>query len=176
MNIYEIGQSSVKYVAELMSKIKPDWWDYDGAISQLQDINILAELRGWYLGNEEDKPCGWILCAGFDGYSYLTIECLGFDNNGEFVMEEQLEPLILKAEMYAKKKGYRNIKYVIGSTETSCHNKPISNYAEELKSLKSYGRKHFNYMVSMGFIPTGFIPNCYGKNHHGIIMIKDLTV
>lgn len=174
MNIYEIKKSSACYVAELMSKIKPEWWNYDEALQQLQDVNMLAELQGWYIGDNEDKPCGWILCAGFAGYSYMTIECLGFNSKGEFVMEEQLAPLIVKAETYAKSKGYRNIKYIIGSTETSCHNKVIIDYAEELKNLKSYGRKHFDYLTSIGFTPTGFIPNCYGKNYHGIIMIKDI--
>ena len=43
-----------------------------------------------------------------------------------------------------------------------------------VKELKSNGRKHFDYFVRYGFSPTGFIPNCYGKNYHGIIMIKPL--
>ena len=35
-------------------------------------------------------------------------------------------------EIYAKEKGYRNLKYIIGSTEMSCHGKPILDFAEEL--------------------------------------------
>ena len=31
-----------------------------------------------------------------------------------------------------------------------------------------------DYFVQYGFSPTGFIPNCYGENYHGIIMIKPL--
>lgn len=175
VKIYEIKQSNVSCVAELMSKIKPEWWNFDDAMSQLQNVHMLAELHGWCMGDSEDEPCGWILCAGFAGYSYLTIECLGFDSNGAFVMEEQLEPLIIHAEAYAKEKGYRNLKYVISSIGMSCHDKVITNYAEELKGLKSYNRKHYDYFVNMGFVPAGFIPNCYGNNYHGIIMIKDLT-
>ena len=104
----------------------------------------------------------------------LSIENLGYDDNGQFVMEQQLEPLLIQAETYAKEKGYRNLKYIIGSTEMSCHGKPILDFAAALKDLKSYNRKHFDYFVDYGFKPTGFIPNCYGNNYHGIVMIKQL--
>ena len=173
VGIYRINKSNACAVAKLMSAIKPDWWDFAGASQQLQDVSLLANLIGWYIGDKAN-PKGWILCAGYEGYSYLTIECLGYDENGIFVMEEQLEPLLRQAEEHAREKGYRNLKYVIGSTDMSCHGRPIQNYAEELKELKSYGRKHFDYFVQYGFSPTGFIPNCYGKNYHGIIMIKPL--
>ena len=32
MNIYPIDASSVGAVAELMSAVKPDWWDYEGGL------------------------------------------------------------------------------------------------------------------------------------------------
>ena len=174
MGIYRINKSNVCAVAKLMSTIKPDWWDFAGASQQLQDVSLLANLIGWYIGDKAN-PKGWILCAGYEGYSYLTIECLGYDENGIFAMEEQLEPLLKQAEEHAREKGYRNLKYIIGSTDMSCHGSPIQNYAEELKELKSYGRKHFDYFVQYGFSPTGFIPNCYGENYHGIIMIKPVN-
>ena len=173
MNVYPIDSTSVSAVATLMSSIKPDWWDYEGAFQQLQDVSLLARLTGWYLG-EEGAPKGWILCGEFDGYSYLSIENLGYDEDGAFVMEHQVAPLLSKAEAYAREKGYRNLKYVIGSTGLSCHNRPLGDYGEELKGLKSNGRAHFDYLVEYGFAPTGFLPNCYGENYHGIIMIKSL--
>lgn len=173
MDIHKIDESNVAAVARLMSAIKPDWWDFEGASQQLQDISLLARLIGWYIGDGV-KPRGWILCAEFEGYSYLSIECLGFDENGTFVMEQQLEPLLNCAETHARKKGYRNLKYIIGSADMSCHGKPIANYADALKELKSNARKHFDYFVQYGFSPTGFIPNCYGENYHGIVMIKPL--
>lgn len=175
MNVYEIKEENVGSVAKLMSGIKPDWWDYEGAAQQLSDVGILAKLTGWYLGEDEVKPRGWVLCAEFWGYSCLSIECLGFDDGGKFVMEDKLEKLILRAEEYAKEKGLRNLKYVIGSTEMSCHGRPLENYAEELKNLRSCGREHFDYFRKLGFVPAGFIPNCYGVNYHGIIMIKTLV-
>lgn len=173
MNIYEIDESNVDTVAVLMATIKPDWWDFEGASQQLSEVSSLARLIGWYLKDGSDAK-GWILCAEYDGYSYLSIECLGYDDNGAFVMEEQLEPLLKRAEQHAREKEYRNLKYVIGSIGMSCHGKPIVNSADELRDLKSYGRKHFDYFVEYGFTPMGFIPNCYGENYHGILMIKPL--
>lgn len=174
-NVYSIKDSNVNAVAELMAEIKPEWWDFKGAKEQLQNVYATTKLIGWCLGESESKPRGWILCSEAEGYSYLAIECLGFNDNGNCAMEEQLEQLIVRAEDYAREKKYRNLKYVIGSVDMSCHGKPIADYAKELASLKSYGRKHFDYFAKYGFVPTGFIPNCYGKNYHGIIMMKDLT-
>lgn len=174
MEIYKIDKSNADTVAKLMSTIKPDWWDFEGAGQQLQEVSMLTNLIGWYM-KDGPSPKGWILCAEYDGYSYLSIECLGYDENGTFVMEEQLEPLLKQAEKHAGEKGYRNLKYVIGSTDMSCHGRPIQNCADELRKLRSYGRKHFDYMSNYGFSPMGFIPNCYGENYHGIIMIKSLV-
>ncbi|MFQ6862460.1 MAG: hypothetical protein ACLROI_01665 [Beduini sp.] len=173
MEICKIGTSNVNSVAKLMADIKPDWWDFEGALQQLQDASMLAKLVGWCM-EEDGKPQGWILCAEFEGYSYLSIENLGYDDHGIFVMEQQLEPLLNEAEKYAREKGYRNLKYVIGSTDMSCHGRPLLNYADELRNLKSHHREHFDYFIDYGFYPTGFIPHCYGENYHGIIMIKSL--
>ena len=52
MTIRSIEPSSAGAVAKLMSTIKPDWWDFEGANQQLQDVGLLAKLVGWYL--EED--------------------------------------------------------------------------------------------------------------------------
>ena len=39
MNVYNMTQESIPAVAELMCTMKPEWWDYEGALSQLSDIN-----------------------------------------------------------------------------------------------------------------------------------------
>ena len=108
MGIYRINKSNACAVAKLMSAIKPDWWDFAGASQQLQDVSLLANLIGWYIG-EKANPKGWILCAEYEGYSYLTIECLGYDENGIFVMEEQLEPLLRQAEEHAREKDRKSV-------------------------------------------------------------------
>mgnify|MGYP001127577735 FL=1 len=87
-------------------------------------------------------------------------------------MEEPLEPLLRQAEEHARGKGYRNLKYVIGSTGRPCHGRPLGDYAKELAELRSLGREHYDFFYGYGFRPAGFIPNCYGEDYHGIIMIK----
>lgn len=174
MEIYPIDRTNAAAVAKFMAEVKPDWWDFEGAERQLQDVTVLARLVGWYLG-DGGAPKGWLLCAEYEGYSYLSIECLGYDENGRFVMEEQLEPLLRRAGEYAKEKGLRNLKYVIGSAGLSCHGRPLGDYAEELRTLRSGGREHFDCFVRYGFSPAGFIPNCYGEDYHGVIMIKPLA-
>lgn len=173
-NIYVISPDNVGAVASLMSSIKPDWWDYQGASRQLQEERLLAHLVGWYLGEDPKQPKGWVLCAEFPGYQYLSIENLGYDAGGVFVMEEPLEPLLRHAEDYAREKGFRNLKYVIGSTGMSCHGRPLGDYAKELAELRSLGREHYDFFFRCGFRPAGLLPNCYGENYHGIIMLKGL--
>ena len=175
MNIYTMQTGNISGIAALMSTIKPDWWDYQGASQQLQDERLLARLVGWYLGEDAESPKGWLLCAEFPGYCYLSIENLGYDAGGTFVMEEPLEPLLRQAEEYARGKGYRNLKYVIGSTGMSCHGRPLGDYAKELAELHSLDREHYDFFYGYGFRPAGFLPNCYGENYHGIIMIKGLA-
>lgn len=82
---------------------------------------------------------------------------------------------LLEAEVHAREKGFRNLKYVISSPGLSCHDRPLANYADELRTLTSHGRAHFDYFVDYGFTPAGLIPNCYGNHCHGIIMIKPLV-
>lgn len=174
MNIYTIEDANVGAVAQLMASIKPDWWDYAGAKSQLREEKLLARLVGWYLGENPARPRGWLLCAEFPGYRYLSIENLGYDAGGSFVMEEPLEPLLRRAEAHAREQGFQNMKYVIGSTGMSCHGRPLGDFAAELTDLRSLGREHYDFFVRFGFRPAGLLPNCYGENYHGIIMVKSL--
>jgi hypothetical protein len=175
MEIFELSENNIPIVASLMARVKPDWWDYEGGLEQLSDIRNTVHNVGWYMGENKTNPRGWILCSDYACYSCLSIECLGYDDNGNFAMEEQLQPLIEQAETYARSKGYRILKYMIGSVDLSCHGRPLGNYAEELQNLKSYDRKHFDYFVKYGFKPTGFMPNCLGENYHCVIMIKELV-
>ena len=174
MRIYQFNIENIPNVASLMSTIKPDFWDYQGAFSQLSDIRNSAVNVGWLIGEREHDPKGWLLCHDYPNYSCLSIECLGFDDNGNFVAEHQLEPLLNKAEEYARDSGYRVLRYTISSTDMSCHGKPLGNYWEALRDLKSDTRAHFEYFVKYGFKPAGFLPNCYAKGYHGVMMVKEL--
>ncbi len=174
MKTYSLEKNNISYVAKLMAHIKPDWWDYESGVEQLSDISNSAKNIGWFLGEDEQHPKGWILCTEYKGYSCLSIECLGYDENGRFVMEQQLQPLIEKAEKYARNKGFRIMRYIISSIDMSCHERELNDLWKELRDLKSYNREHFDYFVEYGFKPAGFMPNCYGESYHGIIMIKEL--
>ena len=54
MAISIIDKRNIREVAEFMSFIKPDWWDFEGAYQQLQDASLLAKLIGWCM-EEEDR-------------------------------------------------------------------------------------------------------------------------
>ena len=45
MEICKIGTSNVNSVAKLMADIKPDWWDFEGACQQLQDVSVCRGPR-----------------------------------------------------------------------------------------------------------------------------------
>lgn len=174
MRIFELNSKNIPATAKLMAYIKPDWWDYQGGVDQLSDIRNTVYNIGWHMGDDEQNPKGWLLCADYECYSCLSIECLGFDESGELVMEEQLQPLIEKAEAYARGKGYRILRYMIGSADMSCHGQALGDYWQALRDLKSFNRKHFDYFIKYGFKPAGFMPNCYANGYHAIIMIKEL--
>jgi hypothetical protein len=174
MSVFKMDETNIPMLAKLMADIKPDWWDYEGAVAQLSDIRNMVVNVGWLMGDDEQHPQGWVLCAEYECYSCLSIECLGYNENGNFVMEQQLKPLLEHAEQHAREKGFRMLKYMIGSTDMSCHGKELGEYWEDLRDLKSFNRKHFDYFVEYGFKPSGFMPNCFGENYHGIIMIKEI--
>jgi hypothetical protein len=61
MNVYPLSESNIPGVARLMTDIKPDWWDYEGAVSQLSDIRNTTYNVGWLMGEDERRPIGWLL-------------------------------------------------------------------------------------------------------------------
>ena len=89
------------------------------------------------MGEDEKHPKGWILCAEYELYSCLSIECLGYNENGKFAAEHQLQPLIEEAEKYARDKGLRIFRYIISSIDISCHGRELNEYWKELRDLKS---------------------------------------
>ena len=80
-----------------------------------------------------------------------------------------------QAESYARETGYVNVRFVIGSGETNIHGKSLTNLPEALIHLNYERREEFEWFVSLGFRPAGILPGIYGENHHGIILVKQLT-
>lgn len=171
MNIFQINKSSAPLVAKLMNEIKPDWWSFRGALEQITATDVI----GWYMAEMQEEPIGWMCIKRLDSYSCAELNGWGMNDDGNFHTDEKMSILYDYAERYAKETDLRNIRTTMTSLEMSCHGKPLGNYAEELKSLSSCGRKHYAYLISRGYQPTGFVPNCYGDKFHGIIMLKDLT-
>ena len=176
MKIDIITKDNIHLVAQLMSSIKPEWWDMDGALMQLEDPrnNI-----GWVINDNQAHPTGWLLCSE-DFYAlFLNLECMGYDDQGNFVTDERLLPLLEKAEEYAKDKGYPVLRYMIGTSELSPFvGVNLTEYWQEgLKEITSVNlekSKDHGFLYQFGFRPTGFIPHCYGEGAHALMLIKTI--
>lgn len=168
MGIYNINSENIYNVSKLMKHIKPEWWDIEGAKQQL------SEGTGWYLEIDKDNPIGWILCKTYECYKTAEIECLGYNNNGNFKIGEELRPLVEKSEDWAKKQGFVIMRFTIGTRGLSCHGKDIKKPWEELRDLQAIDREEYNWFLSMGYVPSGVLPNIYGEKYHGILLVKTL--
>lgn len=168
MEIYKINSENINIVSEFMSRIKPEWWDNEGAKQQL------SGGTGWYFGTSEDDPMGWILCKSYDCYKTGEIECLGFDNCGVFEIGNGLQPLVEKSEEWAREQGYVIMRFTIGTRGLSCHGKELKQPWEELREVHANDREEYNWFLDMGYIPSGVLPNIYGEKYHGILLVKVL--
>ncbi len=135
MKVFELTQERIPSVAKLMCTIKPEWWDYDGALGQLSNINESIKTIGWYLGEDEATPKGWILCRELVGYRTIELECSGFDDNGVFMLEHKLGKLIDIASQYAKEKGYLTIRNGISSIGFNIHGQNIDDIPNAIQNL-----------------------------------------
>ncbi len=174
MKVFEMKSDSIPKVARLMCTIKPDWWDYEGAFSQLSGVEDTIHTVGWYLGEDEDAPKGWILCRELIGYRALELECSGFDDNGEFKLEHKLGELIREAERYARSKGYLTFRSGISSIGFNIHEKKIDSIADAIANLECE-RIDYKWYLEQGFRVIGIQPNAYEKGFHLIILGKDLS-
>lgn len=168
MNIYKLDKTNMPAVAELMARIKPEWWDVEGAVNQL------SSGIGWYFGCNENKPKGWLLCKDLRHYRTVEIECLGYDDNGSCKIGEELQPLIESAEQWAREKKYAVMRFTIGTRGLSCHLRELDKPWVELRELHSVDREEFEWFNSMGYVPSGVLPNIYGDKYHGILLVKAL--
>ncbi|MNC46447.1 hypothetical protein D3C75_954690 [compost metagenome] len=173
MEIFELTQERVPKVARLMCTIKPEWWDYDGACGQLSDINESIKTVGWYLGEDEANPKGWILCRELIGFRTIELECSGFDDNGVFKLEHKLRELIDIASHYAKEKGYLTFRNAISSIGFNIHRQDIDDIPKAIQNL-TCDRIDYKWMLDYGFKVIGIQPNVYEKGYHLILLAKEL--
>jgi hypothetical protein len=168
VEIFKIDDSNIHIVSEFMAKIKPEWWSFEDAKNQLKSG------IGWYFGQSEDQPKGWVLCKSLGIYKTGEIECLGYDDNGVFKIGKELQPVIEASEEWAKSRDFSIMRFTIGSRGLSCHNRPIEKPWEELRDIHAVEREEYNWFLSMGYLPSGVLPNIYGENYHGILLVKQL--
>lgn len=173
MKIFELSPESLPIVADFMCKLKPEWWDYEGALGQLRNTDEMIKTVGWYMGEEANAPRGWILCREWIGLHALELECCGYDDNGEFKGEHKLGDLLNSAETYAKGRGYLTFRSSISSVEFNIHNQEIPSISKAIDSLQC-DRLDYKWYLEHGFRVIGIQPNAYAEGFHAILLGKDL--
>lgn len=174
MNIYKLTPDAIPPLASMMSTLKPEWWDYEGAYGQLSNIDESIRTVGWYCGEDADHPAGWILCRELLCYRALELECSGYNDHGIFKLEHKLEPLMNAAEAYAKEQGYLAFRSGISSMGFNIDGREISNIPEAIANLRC-DRIDYLWYLEHGFQVIGIQPNAYGKGSHLILLSKDLS-
>lgn len=172
--IFPLTEKAAPAVARLMCALKPEWWDYEGAYGQLSNIEESIRTVGWYIGEDEETPVGWILCRELVGYRALELECSGYNDHGVFKLEHKLGDLFRIAEQYAREKGYLTFRSGISSEGFNIHGREIGNIAEAIASLEC-GRVDYQWYLEQGFRVIGIQPNAYEKGFHLILLGKDLS-
>ena len=114
----------------------------------------------------------WLLCRLLKGYRTVEIEVLGWDDDGRFKVGVELQPLVKVCEQWGQEEGAVNSRFVIGSRGLSCHGKRLGQPWKELKELQAVDRQEFDWFASMGYVPSGILPDIYGDGYHGIILLK----
>lgn len=165
---YKLDTKNIPIVSEFMATINPDFRDKQGAIEQLSSGIC------WYFGLSESRPKGWILCKLLKEYKTGEIECLGYDDNEALKIGKELQQLVEKSEEWARKEGLVIMRFIMGSRGLSCHLRPLGIPWEELRGIHATDREEFDWFLSMGYVPSGVLPNIYGDNYHGIMLAKRL--
>ena len=174
MEIYLLNKNNMPAVAKFMSTIRPVWWDYEGALGQLGNIDEAIETVGWFIGENEKQPKGWVLCRELKLYKSIELECCGYDDNGNFALEHKLGELFDVICEYAKHKGYLAFRTGMGSQQFNIHGRELGNIGEEINNLKADDRIDYDWLLDYGFKVIGIQPNAYGDKFHLIMLAKDL--
>jgi hypothetical protein len=137
MEIYMLNESNIPTVAKFMSTIQPVWWNYEGALGQLGNIEETIETIGWFIGENEKQPKGWVLCRELKCYKAIELECCGYEDNGTFALEHKLGELFDVICEYAKGKGYLTFRSGMSSQQFNIHGRELGNIGEEINNLKT---------------------------------------
>jgi hypothetical protein len=166
MKVSTLNESNINAVASLMAQLKPEFWDLEGAATQLRNG------IGWCLTTNTGEPIGWLLCQWYAAYKTGGIECLGYDDKGQFKVGPELQPLVEQCEQWIREQGGVNSRFIIGSRGLSCHGKALGEPWQELEALYAVDREEYEWFVTMGYTPSGILPDIYGTGHHGIMLLK----
>lgn len=166
MAISMLDKPSLQKVAHLMTRLKPEFWSFEGAVTQLSDG------VAWCSESDEGEPTGWLLCKWYEAYRTVEIECLGYDDGGQFKVGPELQPLMARCEQWAQEQGAANLRFIIGSRGLSCHGRRLGRPWEELKEIHAIDREDYDWFISMGYAPSGILPDIYGSGYHGVMLLK----
>ena len=166
MKVSALDHRNAKEVAELMHRIKPDWWPSAAdAYGQLTDLSETIGTIGWVLEDDSGRPVGWTLFRELKGYLTLELECSGYDDHGVFKLEHKLKDLLDTAVAYAGAQGFTALRNGMSSVGF--------NIPEAMRSL-STERVDYHWMLDYGFRVVGIQPNVYRNNCHLILLVKEL--
>ena len=174
MNIIRIDNENAIEIANLMHKMKPEWWrTFDDAYGQLTNIDESIGTIGWYLADDNGNVIGWTLFRDLKNYLSLELECSGFNDNGVFKLEHKLKDLFDKACEYAKSKGYTTLRTGMSSANFNIDGKEIYDIPEAIRTLDTE-RVDYYWLLDYGFRVIGIHPNAYRNNSHVILFAKAL--
>lgn len=174
MKVSALDHRNAKEVAELMHRIKPDWWPSAAdAYGQLTDLSETIGTIGWVLEDDSGRPVGWTLFRELKGYLTLELECSGYDDHGVFKLEHKLKDLLDTAVAYAGAQGFTALRNGMSSVGFNIDGKPLEDIPEAMRSL-STERVDYHWMLDYGFRVVGIQPNVYRNNCHLILLVKEL--
>ncbi len=171
MDAVVIDPAVMLQVAELMTRIKPDWWPrVEDALEQLR-----AETRGWYLARPDGSIAGFLACILLAGYRAVEIDVLGYDDSGTLNVGQPLGLLVAACQDWAFSMGAAYVRFIVGSRGLSIHGRPLGPAWQELRDLDTSARPDVAWFRSIGYEPSGLLPNTYGQGYHGVLLIKRLA-
>ena len=170
MHVVRIEDHELAGVAELMSRIKPEWWSKESAMIQLE--NCLT----WAVADPQCGLTAWIACHDLPGYRTLEIDTMGSDIDGTMVIGPALDPVLQACLSWARSKGYAIIRYTRSSSNLSCDGRALGSIADEMSCLQgSQEAASYQWMINSGFEPAGLLPDVYGQGTHGVLIIYRIS-